>query len=152
PKENFYWSGNSAEAGHVIYGFESVWLPSSLLAKGQQEVLADVLMAASRHWVIELHFQKGLAGAPDGVRQPARDTPVNPAVVDAFALAIIASEGPSEFPGLAGHEPKVTNARHDTARIAQATAVLRAAAQNGGGAYVAESNYFQPDWQSAYWG
>jgi len=24
PKENFYWSGNSAEAGHVIYGFESV--------------------------------------------------------------------------------------------------------------------------------
>jgi hypothetical protein len=62
-------------------------------------------MAASRHWVIELHFQKGLAGAPDEVRQAALDTPINPAAADAFALAI-----------------------------------------------VAESNYFQPDWQSAYWG
>src|SRR6516165_1852292 len=101
---------------------------------------------------MEVHCQKCLAGAPDEVRQAALDTPMNPAAADAFALAIIASEGPPAFPGLAGHEPNVTNARHDAARIAQATAVLRAAAPNGGGAYVAESNYFQPDWQSAYWG
>ena len=114
--------------------------------------MADVLLAASRHWPIELHFQKGLAGAPEDVRAAALSTPVNPAVVDAFALAIIASEGPPAFPGLLGHEPNVADARHDAARIKQATSVLRAAAPNGGGAYVAESNYFQSDWQAAYWG
>ena len=108
-------------------------------------------MAASRHWAIELHFQKGLAGAPAEVIAAAKDTPMNPAVTDAFMLAIIAGEGPPAFPGLAGHEPNLAAARRDAARIERATAELRKVAPEPG-AYVAESSYFQTDWQRAYWG
>jgi hypothetical protein len=151
PPENFFWSANLAEAGHFIHGFESLWMPATLLNPAQRETLADALMAASRHWAVELHFQKGLAGAPPEAIAAARDTPMNPAATEAFMLAIVAGESPPAFPGLAGHEPDLAAARRDAARIAHATAELRNAAPRGG-AYVAESGYFLPDWQNAYWG
>jgi FAD/FMN-containing dehydrogenase len=100
---------------------------------------------------VELHFQKGLAGAPSEVIAVAADTPMNPAVTEAFMLAIIAGEGPPAFPGLAGHEPNFASARRDAARIERAAAELRKVAPDGG-AYVAESSYFQAEWQEAYWG
>jgi len=31
PATNFFWTANLAEAGHVIYDFESLWLPAELL-------------------------------------------------------------------------------------------------------------------------
>ncbi|MBV8913891.1 MAG: FAD-binding oxidoreductase [Acetobacteraceae bacterium] len=148
---NFFWAANLAEAGHVIHDFESLWLPADLLRPERQGRLADALAAASRHWTVEMHFQKGLAGAPASVCAAALDTPMNPMVADSFMLAIVASEGPPAFPGLPGHGPDMAKARHDRARIARAMAELRAVAPEGG-AYVAESSYFQPDWQRAYWG
>ena len=151
PAANFFWSANLAEAGHFIHGFESLWVPATLLEPAKQQELTDALMAASRHWAIELHFQKGLAGAPAEAIAAAKDTPMNPAVTDAFMLAIIAGEGPPAFPGLAGHEPNLAAARRDAVRIERATAELRKVAPEPG-AYVAESSYFQTDWQRAYWG
>ncbi len=150
PRANFFWTANLAEAGHVIHDFESLWMPASLLQPDAQDALADALVDASRHWTVEMHFQKGLAGARPDVIAAALDTPMNPAVTQAFMLAIVASEGPPAFPGLAGHEPNVGAARRDRARIARAVAALRSVAPDGG-TYVAESSYFQPDWQRAYW-
>jgi FAD/FMN-containing dehydrogenase len=46
----------------------------------------------------------------------------------------------------------VAKARRDKARIALAMAELRNVAPPEGGTYVAESSYFQADWQRAYWG
>ena len=151
PNANFFWTANLAEAGHVIHDFQSLWLPESLLEAGRREALADALAAASRHWTVEMHFQKGLAGAPAAVAAATRDTPMNPDVVDAFMLVIVASEGPPAFPGLTGHEPDVAKARRDAARIAAAMRELRKVAPDTG-AYLAESSYFQPNWQQAYWG
>ena len=54
---------------------------------------ADALFAASRHWGVSLHVNKGLAGAPAEAIAAARDTATNPAVLDAFALAISARRG-----------------------------------------------------------
>jgi hypothetical protein len=76
---------------------------------------------------------------------------MNPVVTRSFMLAIVASEGPPAFAGLQDQAPDVAKARRDRARIALAVAELRKVAPEGG-AYVAESSYFQPDWQSAYWG
>ena len=42
---------------------------------------------------MELHFQKALAGAPPEAIAATRDTPINHAVLDAFVLVIIGSEG-----------------------------------------------------------
>ena len=44
-----------------------------------------------------LHFNKGLGGGSPAAIEAARDTAMNPEVLDAFALAIIASDGGPAF-------------------------------------------------------
>ena len=149
--DNVFWEGNLAEAGHVLYGFQSAWLPASLLDADRRDALVDTLFAASREHPIELHFQKGLSGASAEVIAVARDTPTNPNVLDAFVLAIVAGEGPPAYPGLPGHEPNLLNARSEARQIDRAMRVLRTLAPDCG-SYVNESNYFEQDWQTSYWG
>lgn len=96
--DNAFWSANLSEAGHFIHGFESAWLPASLLRAERRHQLAHALVAAAEHSTVELHFQKGLAGGTESAIAATRGTATNPAVVDAFALVIIASEGPPAFP------------------------------------------------------
>ncbi|HZI82622.1 MAG TPA: FAD-binding protein [Casimicrobiaceae bacterium] len=150
PEGNVFWASNREEAGQFLHGYESLWLAASLLGHGEPDRLADALFAGSRHWPISLHFNKGLAGAPSEEVAAARDTAMNPAVLDAFALAISAAEGPPAFPGVPGHEPDVVSARAESAAIGRAMAELRRV--GGSGSYVSESNYFEADWQQSFWG
>ena len=151
PADNVFWSANLGEAGHYIHGFESAWLPASLLQAGERARLVAALVAASRHGKVEVHFQKGLAGARPDVIAVAKQTATNPAVLDAFALAIVGSEGPPAFPGLPGREPDLIAARRDAAAVGKAMAELRMLAPNLG-SYVAESSFFERQWQRSYWG
>jgi FAD/FMN-containing dehydrogenase len=150
-RDNIYWTANVSEAGHFIHHFESTWLPASLLQAERRAALVDALVAASRQSTVEIHFQKGLAGGAPDVLAAARETSMNPAVLDAFALAIVASEGPPAYPGMSGHEPDLGEARRNAEKVRRATAELRKLAPEVG-AYVAESSYFEKDWQTAYWG
>jgi len=151
PAENVFWAANLSEAGHFMHGFESLWLPASLLQADRQPQLADALVAAAGHSTIELHFQKGLAGAAPEAIAAARDTATNPAVADAFALAIIASEAQPAYPGLRGHEPDLADARQNARKITKAIGELRKVAPEPG-SYVAESSFFEAEWQKSYWG
>ena len=72
-------------------------------------------------------------------------------VLDAFALAIVADGEKPCYPGIPGHEPSVAEGRKAAARIDQCVNQLRAVAGDNG-AYVSESNYFQKNFQQAYWG
>jgi FAD/FMN-containing dehydrogenase len=151
PAGNVFWAGNLAEAGHVIYAYQSRWLPAALLQPSRQGALADALCAASRRAPVELHFQKGLAGgAPEAVAA-TRATAMNPDVLDAFALAIIGGEGPPAYPGIAGHEPDLAAARRSARRVSLAMADLERLAPEAG-CYFAESDFFARDWQRVYWG
>jgi FAD/FMN-containing dehydrogenase len=134
----------------TIYGFESLWLPASLLEDASQEKLANALFAGSRHEMIELHFNKGIGGAPREAVERTRETAMNPAVLNAFALAMIGDAG-GGYPGVRGHEPDVKAAREARKQVHRAMNELRAVAPNGG-AYVSESNFFEEDWQHSYWG
>jgi FAD/FMN-containing dehydrogenase len=148
---NVWWTGDAGQVGWFIYGFESLWLSASLLEDDSQELLADALFAASRHHGVELHFNKGLAGAPREVIKSASDTAMNPAVLTAFALAISADgQGPA-YPGIPGHEPDVAAGRRGADRVHRCMNELRAIAPNGG-SYVSESNFFESDYQRSYWG
>src|SRR6266404_334520 len=148
---NVWWTGDAGQVGWFIYGFESLWLPASLLADDSQEILANALFVASRHHGVELHFNKGLAGAPHDVIETASDTAMNPAVLTAFALAISADgQGPA-YPGVSGHEPDVAAGRRGADRVRRCMNELRALAPNGG-SYVSESSYFESDYQHSYWG
>lgn len=64
---------------------------------------------------------------------------------------MIGGGGPPAFPGLSGHEPDLVAARRQASAIGAAAAELRKAAPDAG-AYVAESSFFEPEWQRAYWG
>jgi FAD/FMN-containing dehydrogenase len=98
-----------------------------------------------------LHFNKGLAGAPQEAIAAAKDTAMNPAVLKAFALAIVADgQGPA-YPGIPGHEPSVAEGRTAAGCIDKCIDQLRAVTGQTG-AYVSESNYFEKGWQQAYWG
>ena len=148
---NVWWTGDAGQVGWFIYGFESLWLSASLLEEDSQELLANALFAASRHHGVELHFNKGLAGAPREAIKSASDTAMNPAVLTAFVLAISADgQGPA-YPGIPGHEPDVAAGRRGADRVHRCMNELRAVAPNGG-SYVSESNFFESDHQRSYWG
>jgi FAD/FMN-containing dehydrogenase len=151
PAENIFWAANLSEAGHFIHDFESAWLPAYLLRHDKRTELTDALVAAARHSTIEIHFQKGLAGGSEEAIAATRQTATNPAVLDAFALAIVASEGPPAYPGLAGHEPDLANARRNAEQVVKAMNELRKAVPDPG-SYVAESSFFEREWQKSYWG
>jgi FAD/FMN-containing dehydrogenase len=148
---DFWWAGDDPNTGAFWHGFSSTWLSASLLQADQAERLSDALFAASRYWSIELQPSKGLAGAADEALAAARETATNPAVLDAFALAIIAGRGPPAYPEIAGDAPDLTRARRDANLITLATAELRKLAPNPG-SYVSESDFFEKDWQHAFWG
>jgi FAD/FMN-containing dehydrogenase len=149
--DNVWFKGSTGECGWYIWAYESLWLPESLLESSSQQRLADALFAASRHATFELHFNKGLAGAPADAIAGAKDTATNPAVLTAFALVIAGdSQGPA-YPGIPGHEPSITEGRKGAQRVDQCVNELRAITPEDG-AYVSESNYFQKGFQQAYWG
>ncbi len=147
---NAWWTGDSGQVAWFIYGYESLWMPASLLNADSQQRLVRALFTGSRHKTIELHFNKGLAGGPSDAIEATRNTATNPAVLEAFALAIVGDAG-GGYPGVRGHEPNVAAGRKARQEIHKCVNELRAIVPNGG-AYVSESNFFQEDWQHAYWG
>ena len=151
PAHNVYWASNQDEAGQFLYAYHSLWMPQSLLETKRQTDLVEALFNASRHWTLALHFNKGLAGAKEEELLAAKDTATNPAVLDAFALAIVAGEGPPSFAGIAGHQPDMNEARRGASKIDKSISELKKVAPNTG-SYVSESNFFEKDWQHSFWG
>jgi FAD/FMN-containing dehydrogenase len=145
---DFWWAGDGPQVGVFWYAYASAWLPQSLLKPQNQPRLVDALFAASRHHDFALHCNKGLAGAPDAALAASRETPMNPDALDAFALAIIGDAGPTLFTGAA---PDLPVAQAMRSRVDAAMRALRACAPQTG-AYVNECDYFQSDWQRAFWG
>jgi FAD/FMN-containing dehydrogenase len=150
PKYLGWWRGDQGQVGAYLYGYESLWLPASLLQAENRQSLADALFASSRYKPVGLHTNKGLSGASAESLAAVADTATNPAVAGAFALAIIA-DGEVPEPGVTPPKidpDKAQKAAHD---IDKAAAELRKVAPKSG-SYVSESNYFNPAWQSAFWG
>lgn len=151
PASNIFWASNLGEAGQVLHAYHSAWLPKRLLASAQRPRLVDALVQGSAIWTIALHTNKGLGGGSREAIESARQTAMNPEVLDAFALLICAAEEQPAYPGIPGHEPHVAAGRRDAAHVAAAMREIARIAPNAG-AYASESDYFQRDWKRAYWG
>jgi FAD/FMN-containing dehydrogenase len=146
---DFWWPSDSILAGAFWYAYTSAWLPASLLKSQNQSRLVDAWFAASRHWGVEIAFNKGLAGSPAAVIEAARNTATNPDVVDAFALAMTGFLGPPAFHGFPAPDPVKAGAVRS--RVQAAMAALRVVAPDTG-TYLNECDFFQTDWQKAFWG
>ncbi|HET7805998.1 MAG TPA: FAD-binding oxidoreductase [Pseudolabrys sp.] len=151
PATHAWWAGDQEQVGAYLYGYDSLWLPVSLLNADKKVKLVDALFESSRHTPVALHFNKGLAGAPAEAIAAAKNVATNPAVLDAFALAIVATGGTSRYPGLPGVKPDMRSARAGARSVDAAMVELRKLALNGG-AYVSESNYFDRTWSRSFWG
>jgi FAD/FMN-containing dehydrogenase len=151
PGSNIFWASNLGEAGMVWHGYQSAWMSASLLSADRREKLADALFAATKHWHVALHINKGLAGAAAEATEAVKNTSMNPSVADAFALAISASGEQPAYPGVAGHEPDAAAARKNADAIDKAMNELRKLTPSLG-SYVLEGNFFEPNWQGSFWG
>ncbi len=145
---DFHWAGDGDQVGAFWHAYASAWMPASLLTGRGRDHLVEAWFAASRHWSVAFHFNKGLAGAPATAIAASSDTAINPDVLSAFALAIIADAGPSLY---ASRPAPSGQAAGRAARVQAAMKALRAAAPDAG-AYLNECDYFQQDWQRAFWG
>jgi FAD/FMN-containing dehydrogenase len=150
PAYHAFWRFDAGQVGAFIHGYDSLWLPSSLLTHHRQRFI-NALFEASRHWPVELHFNKGLAGAPDEALAGALATATNPEVIGAFALAILGGMRDAAYPLMPRPVVDAQAARADAAAIARAAAALRDVAPRAG-SYVSESNYFNDSWQEAFFG
>ncbi|MBS0360567.1 MAG: FAD-binding oxidoreductase [Proteobacteria bacterium] len=146
---NFWWTGDGEQVGAYWHAYTSLWLPRSLLEPANRAKLVDAWFAATRKWTVGFHFNKGLAGAPPEAIAASRDTATNPDVLDAFALAIIAAASGPAYQGMPLPDLKAAATARD--RVHAAMTALRAAAP-GAGSYVNETDYFEADWQRAFWG
>src|SRR5262245_52875408 len=151
PAGNFYWAATGEEVGWVLYAFRSAWLPVSLLQEKERPRLVEALFESTRHWQMSLHFNKGLAGAPAEEIAAAKDTAINPAVLDAFALAICGAGGPPAFPGIKGHEPNLNAASHAASAVTKSMNKLLEVVDEPG-SYVSENDFFESQWRRSNWG
>jgi FAD/FMN-containing dehydrogenase len=151
PEGNFYYRVDAGQVGQVLHAYESTWLSQRLLEPDRRPALVQALIRASQIKSVALHCNKGLAGAPAKVLGWTRDTSMNPAVLDAFALAIASANEPPAYPGIAGHEPDVAQGRRDARVVAAAMAPLKALVERPA-SYLSETDYFQEDWQASFWG
>jgi FAD/FMN-containing dehydrogenase len=146
-----WWRGDGDQVGVFLHGYDSLWLPASLLEPARQQVLVDALISASRHKSVGLHFNKGLAGGSADALSAARQTATNPAVLSACALVIIADGEAPAYPYSSHPNFDEAAARADAKKIDAAAAELRKIAPRSG-SYISESNFFNRDWQHDYWG
>ncbi len=151
PADNIFWTGDGREAGVVWHVYQSAWLPQSLLADEQRDKLAEALFQAAKPFGVALHFNKGLAGATGVAVASARDTAMNPAVADAFALVLSAAYEEPAYPGVLGHEPDVTKAKSDAEAVGKSMDEIRKILPRVT-SYVWETDFFQPNWQDTFWG
>jgi FAD/FMN-containing dehydrogenase len=139
----FWWSGGDAEqVGISWYAYQSRWIPLELFEASKARAFAATLFRASRHWSLGLHFNKGQAGASPAAVALGRETAMNPALYRAAALLIM---GAGEI------TPNQDEGETQKAQVSAAMQIIREATPEAG-TYVNETDYFEPDWQKAFWG
>ncbi len=151
PAWHAYWEGEQNEAGRFTLGYRSLWLSQRLLSPDRFDALVDALFDATRHSWVEMFFGKGLAGGAADAARRTRDTAMNPQVLDAFALAILAADGRPNFPGMPDADVDADEIRDAVRGLDRATATLYRLDPDAG-SYLPESDYFLADWKERYWG
>jgi len=148
--KQFYWNGDNGETNVFWAGYESAWLPQSLLAPNKVQELADTIIKAANEFRFAFHFQKGLAGASEQRLAEARNTPVHPSVLDAFALLLCGSAQQNVY-DQKGLELDETAVRLHGKQVSKVYEIFRVI-QPDTGSYSAEMNFHDKQWKTRAWG
>ncbi|KTD14397.1 FAD-dependent oxidoreductase [Legionella israelensis] len=147
----FWWAPNSREVYTYWYTYQSWWLPASLFEDSHLKTLSNLFFRASRLASVGMHINKGLAGAAKTAIIDNEKTSINPAVHEAAALIIMAAGSNKVYTGVKGLEPDKQHGEKIVERINKAMALFRNTAPEAG-TYVNEADYFEKNWQRAFWG
>jgi FAD/FMN-containing dehydrogenase len=147
----FWWAGNQAEVSLYLTHYQSGYLPFKLFSSANVARLSAALFKASRLTNLSLHFNKGLAGASLDALERQKNTAMNPAVLNAAALVIIAGGQQYAYPKIVGHELDQVKAKISAKKARQAMKLIHHLAPDAG-TYGNEADYFLSDWQHALWG
>jgi FAD/FMN-containing dehydrogenase len=153
PKDQFWWTNNSNQISIYWYTYQSRWLPKKLFADDQSKLLAETLFKASKLTPngLEIHFNKGLASASPWAMESTKNTAMNPEVLKAAALVIIADgkkglkENDKEF------KVDSENAKNSIKSINEAMKLIKDISPKAG-TYINEADYFLTDWQEEFFG
>lgn len=135
----WWWSSNQEEVSAFIASYQSRWLPLALDA-------GDLFVEAVAHNRFHLHLNKALAGAHPEALARTRETCLHPAAYEAAALVIAAANQPYSPAG-----PDLEQAKGQAEGVEACMKLFRQATP-GGGTYANEADYFEKDWQDAFWG
>jgi FAD/FMN-containing dehydrogenase len=147
----FWWASNQAEVSMYINYYRSMYLPFKLFAQENTHRFANTLYDASRLTEVTLHFNKGLSGASADAIKRQKNTAMNPEVLDAAALIIIADGQQDSYANIMGHQPNLIKAREVNKKADKAMELIHALSPNSG-TYPNEADYFIKDWQTKLWG
>jgi len=148
--KQFYWNGDNGETNVFWAGYESAWLSQSLLAPGKVQEFTDTIIKAANEFRFAFHFQKGLAGASEQRLAEARNTPVHPSVLDAFALLLCGSAQQNVY-DQKGLELDETAMRLQGKQVGKVYEIFRVI-QPDTGSYSAEMNFHDKQWKTRAWG
>lgn len=149
PETNGWWSADQEVIGAFVLGCDSVWIAERLLAEPDR--LAEILVEAGSIFCVDLHFGRGLSAAPQSAQAAALETATNPVMLDAFALAVVGTNGKPRYPGLERAPGWETEGVDEVPRLREAMEILRRIVPDGG-SYISESDYFSDSWREDYWG
>ena len=137
-----FWPGDQGQAGQFLHGYQSIWLPAALLRRRARRARRRAVRRQPALGVLAAPQQGPRRRAGRSGRRGA-DTATNPAVLDAFALAIIGAEEQPAYPGVAGHEPDAADGAQPDARRSGGRRASCARSRPTPASYVSESNYFE---------
>lgn len=149
--QRFFWNGDNGETNVFWAGYESAWLGQGLLAEDRLPTLTDTIIDAAKLVRFAFHFQKGLAGASEERLAEARDTPVHPSVLDAFALLLVAGAEQNAYGEDGAVEPDEAALRDKATRIKDVYERFRVIEPDTG-SYSAEMNFHEDNWREVAWG
>jgi len=151
PAGQFWWKGNQNEVGAFWGGYQGRGIPLDALEAESVAELARAFAAASRQSFLLFQTNKGLAGMEPSGMERERGTSMNPAVLNNAGFITLARWVQYRYPGIPGHEPDAADGALQRRAVEASMAHIRAATP-GGGSYVNEGDFFEPNWQEEFWG
>lgn len=150
-KGQYWWGGDSEQVYTYYYTYQSWWLPQQMFTRHSQAKTAQLFFKASRLAPFSLHINKGLANASQQAIILSKQTSMNPSALNASALVLMSASSNSVYPSVKGKQPNLKQAQKKIDAINAAMNMFRRAAPNSG-AYANEADYFEKNWQKAFWG
>ena len=147
----FSWSGDQISVMSYWFTSQSRWLPIRLFQTDCCAQLANTIFQASRHWEFAIHIGKGLSGASPEAIQRSKDSSINSVCLDSAALAVFGAVKHPFYPWQQLTDSDKKEGLQQVFKVNTAMKILMDATPESG-AYSNEADYFQKNWQQAFWG